>query len=302
MLNPWRLRLLHQLHLLGTVRAVAEAVHQSPSSVSQQLTLLETEVRAALFERAGRRIRLTPVGLVLAQRAAEILDHMDSVEAEIAHLHDEATGLVRVAAFTSAFHSILLPAVQRVAGEYPRISLELTEAEPVVSVPAVQRGEVDVAVSADFPDAPVVTGPGLVRIHLASDPVVLVVPASRSDLCDGPLDLAALAGEAWAFEHPGAHLADLGERWCLRAGFHPRVTARFAGFGPMLRHVEAGLSVTLLPLLAVDDRYAVRAVALTDPVLRDIHLVARRTATSRVAVRETLTALRRAGRAALPPG
>ena len=41
MLNPWRLRLLGLLDSLGTVRAVAEALHLSPSTVSQQLSVLE---------------------------------------------------------------------------------------------------------------------------------------------------------------------------------------------------------------------------------------------------------------------
>ena len=45
MLNPWRLRLLSQLDTLGTVRAVAQAANLSPSSVSQQLGVLEAETR-----------------------------------------------------------------------------------------------------------------------------------------------------------------------------------------------------------------------------------------------------------------
>ena len=33
MLNPWRLRLLHQLHLLGTVRAVADALRGAQADI-----------------------------------------------------------------------------------------------------------------------------------------------------------------------------------------------------------------------------------------------------------------------------
>ena len=67
-LNPWRLRLLCQLETLGTVRAVAEAVHQSASSVSQQLSVLEGEVGTPLLERTGRSVRLTANGHLLASR------------------------------------------------------------------------------------------------------------------------------------------------------------------------------------------------------------------------------------------
>jgi DNA-binding transcriptional LysR family regulator len=299
MLNPWRLRLLHQLHLLGTVRAVAEAAHMSPSSVSQQLATLETEAKAQLFERVGRRIRLTPSGVTLAGHASDILDRIAAAEADIAGLHSEATGVVRLAAFTSAFHGIVVPAVAALAEEHPRITVQLTEAEPLVSRPAVQRGEVDVAVCADFPDAPVPPDADLVRMPLTGDRVVLVTARDTpTGERTGRVDLAGLADEPWAFEHPGAHLADLAERLCRRAGFTPTTVARFESHGTLLSHVEAGLSVTLLPLLAVHDRYAVRTLDLVDPPRRDIHLVARRTTMDRAAARVVVEALRHQARSA----
>ena len=55
MLNPWRLRLLGLLDTLGTVRAVAQSLHLSPSTVSHQLAVLETETRSRLLERRARR-------------------------------------------------------------------------------------------------------------------------------------------------------------------------------------------------------------------------------------------------------
>lgn len=300
MLDPWRLQLLRQFHQLGTVRAVAEALHMSPSSVSQQLATLEREAGAHLLERAGRRVRLTPVGLALARHATEILDHIESVEAEIADLHSEPTGTVRVAAFTSVLHTILIPAVRHLRTTHPRIAVVLTEAEPSEALPALHRGEVDLAVSGDFEDSPEPSDPDLVRTPLTRDDVVLVLaedatppgvpaPGGSPDV----VHLAALADAIWAFEKPGAHLADLAERLCRRAGFRPRVAARCTSHGSLLRYVEAGLAVTLLPRLAVDSRYAVRILPFSDPLERDIHLVGRRAAMSRVAVREVADAITR---------
>ena len=54
MLDLRRLRLLHELHRRGTVGAVAEALSYSPSTVSQQLRVLEREAGTPLFEPAGR--------------------------------------------------------------------------------------------------------------------------------------------------------------------------------------------------------------------------------------------------------
>ncbi|KEP75212.1 LysR family transcriptional regulator, partial [Microbacterium sp. SUBG005] len=68
-----RLRLLHELSVRGTLAAVAEALSYSPSTISQQLALLEKEAGVALLEPDGRRVRLTAQGAALAAHAARML-------------------------------------------------------------------------------------------------------------------------------------------------------------------------------------------------------------------------------------
>src|SRR6476469_9194381 len=112
-LNPWRLRLLGLLDSLGTVRAVAQSLHLSPSTVSQQLAVLETETRSRLLERTGRRVRLSRAGVLLARRGREILDRMEEAEAELRALNDEPIGTVRLGVFQSAVYTVAVPAVTR---------------------------------------------------------------------------------------------------------------------------------------------------------------------------------------------
>lgn len=59
------MRLLLELKRRGTIAAVAEALHFSPSGVSQQLILLENEVGVKLLERIGRGVRLTEVSKLI---------------------------------------------------------------------------------------------------------------------------------------------------------------------------------------------------------------------------------------------
>jgi DNA-binding transcriptional LysR family regulator len=63
-----------------------------------------------VLERTGRRVRLTPTGLILARRARAILDHMAAVEAELRGLGEEPAELVRLGAFQSAIHALAVPA------------------------------------------------------------------------------------------------------------------------------------------------------------------------------------------------
>src|SRR6185295_44261 len=170
-LNPWRLRLLGLLDSLGTVRAVAETLHMSPSTVSQQLAVLESETHSKLLERSGRRVRLTRSGVVLARRGREILDRM--AEAEARALNDEPIGTVRLGSFQSAIYTVAVPAVTRLATSHPHLHVELIESEPHESGPALRTGEVDVIVTTtDYVEFP--WDRDLEIIPLGADPVVLV--------------------------------------------------------------------------------------------------------------------------------
>ncbi|MFF4752102.1 LysR substrate-binding domain-containing protein [Streptomyces sp. NPDC002514] len=290
-MNPWRLRLLSQLDALGTVRAVAQAASLSPSSVSQQLAVLEAETRTQLLERTGRRVRLTSAGLILARRARAILDHMDSVEAELRGFGEEPSGLVRLGAFQSAIHTLAVPAVSRLAQRHPHLDVELLELEPHESLLALRSGEADVVITTtDFDELPL--GPDLDLVQLATDPVLLVVPHGHPAAGRGPVDLAACADEPWAFDMPQSYMAGLALRLCRQAGFEPRVVCRFSNYLMTLQHVEAGLSITLLPGLAVDRRYRVTTRELAAPVTRTITVATRRGAPPRAAVHAVLDALR----------
>jgi DNA-binding transcriptional LysR family regulator len=286
MLNPWRLRLLSRLDTLGTIRAVAADANLSASSVSQQLAVLETETRTQLLERTGRRVRLTPAGQMLARRARAILDHMDTVEAELRGLREEPAGLVRLGAFQSAIHTLAVPAVQR----YPQLDVELLELEPHESIPALRGGDADVIITTtDFVELPL--GPDLDIVPLATDPVVLVASPDRH-VPRGPAVLSAYASEPWALDIPQSYMANLTLRLCRESGFEPRVVCRFSNYLMTLQHVEAGLSIALLPGLAVDPRYRVVTRELAVPVTRTIAAVVRRGSPRRAAVNLVLNALR----------
>jgi DNA-binding transcriptional LysR family regulator len=289
-LNPWRLRLLCQLEALGTVRAVAAAAHQSASSVSQQLAVLESETGARLLERTGRRVQLTSTGHLLASRARDILDRMADAEAELRALGQDPSGVVRVAAFQSAIHSLVVPATVALRLAHPGVEVHIDELEPHESTSALLRGDVDIAVTTtDFLDAP--RHPDVHLVPLRTDAIVVVVPPGHRVARQERVDLAALADEDWAFDLPGTYMDDLATRLCRQAGFEPRVVGRFNNYLIALQHVESAGSVTLLPELAVDPRYAVVARDLVPPTYRRITAAIRSSSAARASVTVVLDAL-----------
>jgi DNA-binding transcriptional LysR family regulator len=258
--------------------------------VSQQLAVLEAETHTQLLERTGRRVRLTPAGLILARRARAILDHMDTVEAELRGLGDEPAGLVRLGTFQSAIHTFAVPAVIALARTHPHLEIELLELEPHESIPALRVGDADLIITTpDFVELPL--GPDVDVVPLATDPIVLVVPTELAG--SGPADLAGYAHEPWAFDVPQSYMANLTTRLCRQAGFEPRVVCRFSNYLMTLQHVEAGLAVALLPALAVDPRYRVATRELSPAVTRTITAVVRRGTRQRAAVNQVLDTVHR---------
>lgn len=301
-LNPWRLRLLCQLETLGTVRAVAAAVHQSPSSVSQQLAVLETEAGVQLLERAGRGIRLTATGHLLARRGRDILDVMAQTEAELRALDSAPTGVVRVAAFQSAIHSLVMPAVRSLRETHPALEVHVDELEVHLSTPALLRGEVDVIVtSSDFLDAPVRLD--LLMTPLTTDSIVVVAPRGHRIERYDRVELASLADEEWSFEHPGLYMSSIATRLCRSAGFEPKVICQFNNHLITLQHVESASSITLLPELAIDRRFELVTRELNPPVVRRISAAIRPSSSARgqvLAVLDALSAVATAHNAGLP--
>ncbi len=169
MLDVTRLRVLVAVARYGSVTAAARALNYAQPSVSHHLARLEAETGTKLIQRAGRGIRLTDAGRLLAERAAEVIGRLDAAENELAAYTGLRAGRLRLAAFPSALGTIV-PAAAAMLREYqPGVDLRLIEAEPPEALRMLRAGYVDVALvfryspdtrGADAQDAPGQEAPG----------------------------------------------------------------------------------------------------------------------------------------------
>ena len=294
MLDVRRLRVLHAVSAYGSVTAAAAALGYSAPAVSQQLGALEREVGMTLTERAGRGVSLTPAAQILVGHTDTLLARLDAAEADLAALRDQIAGRVALAAFPSAAASLVPAAWAALADSAPQVRLDLTEMEPEESLPAVLRGETDVAVAHEYDLLPRPLDPLFERRELLDDPVVLAIPADSALSPAGldPVPLASLAGQPFLAPRPATSCAEMIQRACARAGFVPRVIARASDFQVLLSLVAAGAGVTLVPGLA--SRWlppGVRLVPPAEPVTRRVFTVSRRGGDRKPAVRVVLDAL-----------
>jgi DNA-binding transcriptional LysR family regulator len=145
MLDVTRLRVLVAVARHGSVTAAAHALNYAQPSVSHHLARLEAETGTKLVQRAGRGIRLTDAGRLLAERATEVIGRLDAAENELAVFSGLRAGRLRLAAFPSALSTIVPAAAAILGDQHPTVDLRLIEAEPPEAVRMLRAGYVDVA-------------------------------------------------------------------------------------------------------------------------------------------------------------
>ncbi|MCQ1948896.1 LysR substrate-binding domain-containing protein [Arthrobacter jinronghuae] len=296
MLDIRRLRLLRELKVRGTLASVAAALNFSPSSVSQQLALLENEVGVPLLRKTGRRVTLTPQAEILVDHAAGILDAMERAEADLAESLTTVTGTVRVAVFQSAALALMPDALTILGRDYPEVRIEMTQREPETALYETWARDFDLVIAEQYPGHAAPRHPGLDRVQLTTDAIHLAVPAES--LGGGDIrSIADTASRAWVMEPRGAASRHWAEQACRQAGFEPDVRYETADLQAQIRLIESGNAVGLMPELVWTGRTpTVRLLDLPGRPRRTIFTSVREAGSQRPAILACREVLERTAR------
>ncbi|MFE2773374.1 LysR family transcriptional regulator [Microbacterium resistens] len=282
-----RLRLLHEFALRGTVAGVAASLSYSPSTVSQQLALLEKEAGVPLLEPDGRRIRLTAQGRLLAEHAARALE-LDEAAREALASADRLAETVRISAMPTAAESIVPAALSLLAEREPSLRVEMTEAPPEEGLFELAARRFDLVIAEQYPGHTRERRAGTAHVLLGHDPLRLVLPPDEP-----PRALADLADRAWVMEPAGSAARQWTVQQCRAAGFEPDVRFEAADLTAHIRLVAAGHAVGILPdLVWSEERADVTLADLPGTPVRELFTAVRtsaRRSASLAAVRAALT-------------
>lgn len=287
------LQTLRVLNELGTVTATAHALHLSPSAVSAQLRQLAQQVGAELLRQDGRRLRLTPAGLVLLHHADVLCGQWEQARAELgAHAGDEHRSL-HVIGFATSIGSLLAPVAADLARRTPPVRAYLGDVDTADSYQRVLTGDADIAVLTPLPDSPPVDDPRFDQQPLLDDYLDLVVPAEHALAREDDVDLGAAATEPWIAPHHDQER--LIQVLCGAAGFAPRTEHHADDWSGVLALIGYGLGVCLVPrLVATAGRTDLARVPVrgTPPPYRRVLTCVRRSSDAQPAIATGLAALR----------
>ncbi|MGO2683921.1 LysR family transcriptional regulator [Microbacterium sp.] len=260
---------------LGHFTRASEKLHLAQPSLSRQISTLEQELGAELFHRARGNISLTAAGETLLPRARRMLTDADAIRTEMAELAGLQRGRVRLGATPTLCISLVAEVLRAFHTAHPGIELQLIEGGSNLLIEQLAAGAVDMALVTMSEGQPV-TGTALVRTPLLSEELVVVSSADAPPIAASSIDLQRLS------QLP---LVALAESYDLRgatdaafdaAGLTPSPVVEGAEMDAVLRFVERGLGVAVVPATVPVDRPTLRSVRLSDPQLERTIVLAHR--------------------------
>jgi LysR family nitrogen assimilation transcriptional regulator len=153
---------------VGNITKAAEQLNLAQTALGIQIRNLEDSLQIQLLDRHSRGVSATPAGMLLYDRALEILQRIEETRRDLISLGGERVR-VRLGATPSILKLIGTDLLVAATEQLPGISLHLVEELSFVLMDALDRGELDYVLAYDIEDSP-----GLRRIALLEEDLLLV--------------------------------------------------------------------------------------------------------------------------------
>lgn len=271
------LRQLRYLVALADERHFTRAAareHVAQPALSQQLRRLEEELGLSLVHRTTRRVELTEAGETLVRRARRALAEVDAARGELADLVGVRTGRLVIGAMQSLGPFDLAGLLGTFIAAHPGVEATIREevSDPLLDLLAHDAVDVAfVSLAEDFN-----RGAFEARTLLV-EPLVAVVARDHPLAQRDRVTLADLREERFVAYREGAGLRRILVTACREAGFEPQLAFESNNSLRGRALAARGLGVALIPASdVVSPGPEVAAVALDEPLQRDVTLVWRR--------------------------
>ncbi len=233
---------------LGSINRAAEALNLSPPAVHKQLKVLEQELGLVLYEKVGRRLRLTQAAQALLPHAQALLAQHEATLLAVDEIKGLRRGFIRIGAGVT-FGSYVLPALLRqFRAAYPSIELIVELGALRNLAAALDRNDIDIAFLAavdflrayDFRE---------VRRWRFS----MYLAAHRQRNLPSPCPVSLLESLPFLLYKEDSLFDTLTSDYFNRIGFRPTEVMRLNSADIVKSMVGADLGIAMLPGWMLDD-------------------------------------------------
>lgn len=240
----------------------AERCFVTQSALSHQIAALERELGQSLFARTSRSVRLTEAGEAFVRQARFALTAADGAREDAAAADGRVIGTLRIGVIPTVTAVDLPALIARFRARHPSLRVELGVGNSESLIPAVRRGETDVAFLGLRDD---VVPEGVAQRMLARERLVVVVPRGHRLAQRRRVRLIDIADETFVDFPAGTSGRAQSDAAFASAGLTRDVAFEASSAELALGLVGAALAVTLqAPGVVPTDRDDVIAVQVAE--------------------------------------
>ncbi|GGI44244.1 DNA-binding transcriptional LysR family regulator [Agromyces flavus] len=264
-MNLEQLRSFVEVARFGNFTRAAEELYLAQPSLSRQIAALEKDLGAELFQRARGGSTLTVAGEALLPLARRMLADAESVRRELAELAGLERGRVRLGATPTLCISLVAEVLSAFHADHPAIELHLSEQGSRRLLDELGSGELDLALitTSDAATAERFTVTPLLVEELVVVSSAAAPPVTTRDRI-GLAEVARLPQIVFSSTYDLRTTTDAAFR---AAELTPDIVLEGAEMDAVLRFVERGLGVAIVPAMVLIDRPGLRSVRLDAPTL-----------------------------------
>lgn len=126
-----------------TILKAAESLNVTQPTLSRQMKELEDHLGKQLFIRGNRKITLTEEGILLRQRAEEIVSLVEKTESEIMLFDETLSGDVSIGSGETLGIELICKAIEKTQEDYPRIQFHLFSGNEQDVCDRLEKGLID---------------------------------------------------------------------------------------------------------------------------------------------------------------
>jgi len=263
--NLEQLRAFVTVAELGNFTRAADQLHLAQPSLSRQISSLEQSLGAELLHRARAGSTLTVAGESLLPLARRMLADAASVRRELDELAGLRRGRVRLGATPTLCISLVAEVLSAFHAAHPGIELHITERGSRGLLDALAGGELDLALitTSDAASAERFTVTPLLVEEL------VVISSSAAPALTGleSIELREVAALPQVVFSSTYDLRATTDAAFAAAGLSPHAVIEGAEMDAVLRFVERGIGVAIVPAMVLIERAGLRSVRLSGPAL-----------------------------------
>lgn len=238
----------------------AERLHVTQSTLSHQIRQLEEELGTPLFDRGGKRVRMTEAGEILRSHMTPALEKIDLGLQALRAPGQAITGRIRLGT-TPSFNTQMVPqCVATLLKSYPGLQVGVEELAAGQILKRLRSGHLDLAVS--YPPG---EGSELWFEPLYNEELRLVIAATHPLARRRKVRMVELHGVRMVLLLPQFLTRKLLDDCFAAAGAKPVEVAQLNSIAPMIELIRQTDLAGIIPESAVGQREGLRVIPLEDP-------------------------------------